>query len=70
MWRLWTRGWGVRGWWQWVTDATPRQIAWWLPHQIALWAFIRVYAHTGDAPGPEYTRVYDAWEHRRNNGRP
>ena len=61
MWRLWTNGWGLRAWWYWVKEALPRQFAWWLPRQVALWAFIRVYAATGDAPGPEYSRAYDAW---------
>jgi hypothetical protein len=37
-------------------------IAWRLPHRVALWAFIRVYAKDGQSPGPEYSRVYDAWE--------
>jgi hypothetical protein len=37
-------------------------VAWRLPRRIALWAFIRVYALDGQAPGPEYTRIYNAWE--------
>lgn len=37
-------------------------IAWALPRRIALWTFIRVYAADGEAPGPEYSRVYKAWE--------
>lgn len=40
-------------------------IAWALPRRIALWAFIRVYACDGQAPGPEYVRVYEAWEQGR-----
>jgi hypothetical protein len=39
-------------------------IAWHIPHRIALWTFIRVYALDGQAPGPEYERVYKAWEAR------
>ena len=64
MWRLWTRGWGPRGWYFWMIEAIPRQLAWMLPRKIAWWALIRVYAQTGDAPGPEYGRVYEAWEKR------
>ena len=62
MWRLWTRGWYLSGWLAWVKEATPRQLAWMLPRRVALWAFIRVYAADGEAPGPEYSRCYDAWE--------
>ena len=39
-------------------------IAWHLPRKVALWAFIRVYAKDGEAPGPDYKRIYDAWEVR------
>lgn len=64
MWRLWTNGWGPRAWWQWwTTEALPIWIAWKIPRPIALWVFIRVYGADGQAPGPEYSRVYDAWEH-------
>ena len=63
MWRLWTRGWGVRAWWHWfTTDGFPMWCAWRLPRYIAYWAFIRVYAADGNCPGPEYTRVCRAWE--------
>ena len=65
MWRLWTRGWGVRAWWWWVCEATPRQLAFWLPRKVALWAFIRVYAYSEISPSEEYTQVYDAWERQR-----
>lgn len=44
----------------------PDKIAWWLanklPRQVALYAFVRVYAACSDAPVPEYARVYQAWE--------
>lgn len=44
MWRLWTRGWGVRAWWFWLTT---EGFAWFvarhLPRNIAYWAFIRVH---------------------------
>lgn len=63
MWRIWTRGWGPRAWWFWFsTEGLPMWIAWKLPKRIALWAFIRVYAKDGQSPGPEYERVYNAWE--------
>jgi hypothetical protein len=32
-----------------------------VPKRIALWTFIRVYGHDGQAPGPEYRRAYQAW---------
>lgn len=63
MWRLWTRGWGPRAWWfWWTTEGLPMAIAWALPRRVALWAFVRVYAADGEAPGPEYERAYKAWE--------
>lgn len=62
MWRLWTRGWGVGAWWYWVRESTPMWVAWMLPRKVALWAFIRVYAASGDGPGDEYKRAYDFWE--------
>ena len=63
MWRLWTRGWGPRAWWYWFsTQGFPMWLAWRLPHRVALWTFIRVYAADGQSPGPEYKRVYDFWE--------
>lgn len=63
MWRLWTKGWGPRAWWYWFSrEGFPMWLAWALPRRIALWAFIRVYAADGHSPGPEYVRVYDAWE--------
>ena len=61
MWRLWTRGWYLSGWWYWVCDSWPMWVAWRLPKRVALWAFIRVYAKDGKSPGEEYTRVYNAW---------
>jgi hypothetical protein len=36
--------------------------AWWLPRSIALLAFVRVYSASGDSPGPEYGRAYDAFK--------
>ncbi len=63
MWRLWTRGWGPRAWWYWFsTEGLPMWIAWRLPRRLAMWTFIRVYSADGASPGPEYTRVYHAWE--------
>jgi hypothetical protein len=62
-WRIWTDGWGPRDWARWTwREALPMWVAWHLPHKVALWAFIRVYAKDGQSPGPEYSRVYDAWE--------
>ena len=39
------------------------KVAWLLPRKIALLAFVRVMACTGDSPGPEYSNAYKAWEH-------
>lgn len=62
MWRLWTRGWGPRVWWYWFRhQGFPLWVARRLPKRIALWTFIRVYAHGVDSPGPEYAQAYDAW---------
>jgi hypothetical protein len=61
MWRLWTKGWGVRAWWYWVCENWPYWVANRLPREVALRTFIRVYAWDGQAPGPEYTRIYRAW---------
>lgn len=63
MWRLWTRGWGPRAWWFWFkNEAFPMWCAWRVPRYIALWVFIRVYCADGCSPGPDYERVYKAWE--------
>lgn len=63
MWRIWLRprNWGI--WWRWYWgERLAFRLAWWLPRRVALWAFIRVYAADGLAPGPEYDRVCRAWE--------
>lgn len=64
-WFHWRHGWY---WWHVERhlrrDAIEQRIAFLLPRRIALWAFIRVYAHGVDAPGEEYARIYDAWEKR------
>lgn len=64
MWRIWTRGWGVRAWWYWfTTEGFPMWLAWALPRKIALWCFIRVMAATGDSPDQiTYESAYKAWE--------
>ena len=69
MWRLWTNGWGVRAWWFWfTTEGFPMWVAWALPRRIALWAFVRVSAATGDSPDQiTYAKCYAAWE--RGEGR-
>lgn len=66
MWRIWTPGWGPYSYWWWLkTEGFPMWVAWHLPHRIALWAFIRVYAADGSAPGPDYQRIYNHWESKR-----
>jgi hypothetical protein len=69
MWRIWTKGWGPRSWWYWFsTEGFPFFVARNLPHRVALWTFIRVYANTGEC-GPDYARVYDVWEAKGREGR-
>jgi hypothetical protein len=43
-------------------DALRWKLAWLLPRSIALLAFVRVSASTGEAPGPEYHAAYKAFE--------
>jgi hypothetical protein len=62
------RGWLSFQWW-WVgmrvryfwRESLPWAIAMRLPRRVALFAFVRVYAVIGEC-GPDYKRVYDAWE--------
>lgn len=45
MWRIWTRGWGIRDWWHWFSrEGFWCWIAFRLPRKLAYWAFIRVHA--------------------------
>ena len=63
MWRLWTPGWYLSGWWHWVKESVPMWLAFRLPRKVALWAFIRVTAATGENPDlVTYRSAYDAWE--------
>jgi len=70
MWRLWTRGWGPRAWWYWVTDeGWPLWVAAHLPRRVVFWCFIRVHAAGGIPPAggdgyETYKQAYDAWESR------
>jgi len=59
------------GYYRWLIPVLIRQmvqekIPWWiarhLPRKVALLTFVRVYACTGDAPGPEYGLIYHTWE--------
>lgn len=63
-WRIWTAGWGPRDWWRYLRrEGFAVWIAFMLPRRMALWAFIRVYAHgCKGSPGEEYERIYRAWE--------
>lgn len=68
MWRLWTKGWGPRGWWDWVVYSTPMWAAFALPRQVAYWAYIRVMAASGRAPDHiTFDEACAAWE--RGEGR-
>lgn len=63
MWRIWTKGWGVRAWWRWfTTQGFPVWLAWRLPRWLAYWAYIRVYAAGNDGASEEYARTAKAWE--------
>lgn len=44
-----------------LKEALPWKLALWLPRKVALMAFVRVYAVTGEC-GPEYERVLNEWE--------
>lgn len=52
----------VRLWRRETAEALRWRLAWMLPRSIALLAFVRVSAASGDAPGPEYNRAYKAFE--------
>lgn len=45
-----------------AADKIRWRIAYLLPRSIALMAFVRVYASTMDAPGPEYVAAYKAFQ--------
>jgi hypothetical protein len=65
-WQVGYRWWLVRHYaparlrWHWH-ETLPWMIAMRLPRKIALLAFVRVYAATGEC-GPEYARICHAWE--------
>lgn len=62
MWRLWTKGWGPKSWWYWFREeGLPLWIVVHSSKRILLWAFIYVYAKSGQSPGDEYRIAYDAW---------
>ena len=58
----------IRGeWWyhvrrHWTADAINWRIAYFIPRNIALLCFVRVYSVTGEAPSREYVEIYKAWE--------
>lgn len=47
----------------WLRERLPWWIAFHLPRKVALFAFVRVYGVIGEC-GPDYARVYAAWERR------
>ena len=51
----------VRAWWHGLPDRIAWHVAWLLPRQVALYAFVRVYGAWGEL-GPDYDHVYKAWE--------
>jgi len=60
-WSLRYRWWVLRLWLHGLPDRLCWHLAYWLPRRVALFAFVRVYASTGDGPGPEYERIYRTW---------
>lgn len=52
----------VRLWWRESIEKLRWRIAWLIPRKIALLCFVRVSASTREAPGPEYSNAYRAFE--------
>ena len=65
MWRLWTRGWGLRNWWYWFRlEGFPLWVARHLPNRVTYWAFIMVSGASGrspDYPTGDYQDAHDYW---------
>ena len=60
MWRLWTRGFGVRDWWYWFrTQGFPMWMAFHVPRWLAYWCFIRV--HEASEAHWSFDAVARAW---------
>lgn len=66
--RLGYRWWLLKHWWARLPDRLARWVAWHLPAQVALHAFVRVYGSWGEC-GPDYEPVSRAWEARERRGR-
>ena len=65
MWRIWTRGFGIRDWWYWFNNtAFPLWFARHLPKKLAYWTFIMVYANGVDSPDSKFKQICDAWENK------
>ena len=53
----------VRLWWRGARDGAASHLAWWLPRKVALFAFVRVAAASGDDPSDiTFESAYKAWE--------
>jgi len=62
MWRLWTRGWGLRDWWWWFRrEGWPLWVAVQLPPRVVYWAFIRVHARSGTCPAETFDEAAKGW---------
>lgn len=42
-----------------MKQSLSMRIAWLLPPKVLLWAFIRAYSLSGDAPDSGYKKTYD-----------
>lgn len=57
------RWWLIKLWFRGLPEKLARKAAWWLPREVALWAFIRVCSATGDGPSDiTYESAYKGWE--------
>lgn len=35
------------------------KLAYWMPHRLVMWCFIRVHAESGECPGKDYNFAHD-----------
>jgi hypothetical protein len=67
LWRIWTRGWGVRDWWAYFRrDGLPISVAWVLPRAVVYWCYVRVTVAT--APDPSVLTFGDVCKVWREKG--
>jgi len=70
MWRLWTRGFGVRDWWHWFrVTGFPVWVAFHLPPRWVYWCAIRVATHEPASLSLEEFATWEAVPDRRSCNR-